>query len=62
MFLKNALTCALTLISRLEREKMSRVFREFKKVLEGALWGREFNVIEKKEIQGTLLRKLKSLY
>jgi len=44
----------------IEREEMSRVFREFKKVLEGALWGREFL---KKKIKKPLLgRKLKSLY
>jgi len=32
----------------MEREKMSRVIKEFKKVLEGALWGREFNVRKRK--------------
>jgi len=42
----------------MEREKMSRVLREFKKVLEGALWGREFNARERKS-KALFFRKLK---
>jgi len=42
----------------MEREKMSRVLREFKKVLKGALWGREFNARERKS-KALFLRKLK---
>jgi len=40
---------------------MSRVLKEFKKVLEGALWGREFNV-RKRKSKALFFRKLKSLY
>jgi len=42
----------------MEREKMSRVLREFKKVLEGVLWGREFNARERKS-KALFFRKLK---